>query len=169
LIVNKTEEHFQVLLQPILTELSDAPLIDEAIRVLRYKLDGHEARRSEDVRLARCINNHNNKFVRILTSYPCMKAVASVLDMLRLEAVVYSCTHIRGNFNLESASSYKLWEDRVTAIRIPDLPIFRRSRASRKRRRDDDGGNNKDKDMRVTNRLRSVSSLPTKDSLRSNW
>jgi hypothetical protein len=76
-----------------------------------------------------------------------MKALASNLEMRGLKNIVYSCTELRDQFNLESASSYKLWTD--TVLRAEDL--FTEMNAPTKRSRDeadeaDDADENDDSD-----------------------
>jgi hypothetical protein len=77
-----------------------------------------DPRAPEEIRLTRRARNQRNTFVKLLSLYPYMQAVVLNLDMQRLKAIAYSCNQLRGEFKFEDASSYKLWANTVTAIRI---------------------------------------------------
>jgi hypothetical protein len=89
------------------TDLTHAPLLDEAIKELQDNLVGitpygrkisllpgspPDPRAPEEIRLARRARNQRNTFVKLLSLYPCMQAVALNLDMQRLKAIAYYCT-----------------------------------------------------------------------------
>jgi hypothetical protein len=73
-----------------------------------------------------------------------MKALASNLEMRGLKSIVYSCTELRDQFNLESASSYKIWAD--TVLRAEDLLTERNAPTKRSRDEADEVDENDDSD-----------------------
>lgn len=100
-------------------------------------VEPHAPASSRRVRRQRRVLNHENKLVKVLTVYGCMKTVATNTDMRSLTAVALSSTHLWDEFKLHDKHSYDNWARLVTARELYSPPVPVNTKRKREREKDE--------------------------------